>query len=535
MHLLSQPIIRNIREVPMHQMKRVFQAAAVMLCCLFLAGCAPQQAPEEAPVSLTALQYELENQTIDFSDMWFYNQLEEKTNVHVDFVDVKDADWTTRISLMFASRNYKDMILRGSLDTEEYGVSQHLLVPLDEYLEEHMPNYFARLSSDPVSSMIPSSDGNSYYIGFLLSQNINTDGHFFINRQWLNKLGLSVPSTIDELTEVLRAFRDGDPNGNGLKDEIPYQATFDDNNTGIYNVFSAWGIPMNIDYVFIHDDGSIRFAPEEAGFREGVEWLHLLCREKLLDIACITQGSNLWGAKVNEGSTGYFSYWRLGNTILKPELTAQFECMLPVAAEGCQPRLTRLSDVVEFGASLTVQNRDIPASLRWLDAQMDTETMLVSQNGPLGDMLRLNDDGRYEVVYVPGTNDLYGIVPVICGQFFAPAEYYESVYVPAPHREEKTAYSDMYEAADVLEKESYRTLTYVMPMTSSESARLLQLHTQLKTIIDRTLVEFMTSGVTDESYAAFEQNLAEAGAAEYKALYQAIYDRYLARQEGQAE
>ena len=515
----------------MHKMKRVFKASLLMLCCLFLASCTPQKATDDAPVKLSALQYELENQTINFSDMWFFDQLEEKTNVHVDFVDVKDADWVTRISLMFASHNYTDMILRGSLDTEEYGVAQHLLVPLDEYLEEHMPNYFERLSSTPVRSMIPSSDGNSYYIGFLLSQNITTDGHFFINRNWLDKLNLSVPTTIEELTEVLRAFRDGDPNGNGLKDEIPYQATFDDNNTGIYNVFSAWGIPMNIDYVFIHDDGSIHFAPEEDGFRQGAEWLHLLCREKLLDIACITQGSNLWGAKVNEGTAGYFSYWRLSNTVLPPELASQFECMLPVAAPGYPARLTRLSDVVEFGASLTARNKDIPASLRWLDAQMDTETMLVSQNGPMGDMLRLNDDGRYEVVYVPETNELYSIVPVICGQFFAPAEYYESVYVPAPHREEKTRYSKMYDAADVLEKESYRTLTYAMPLTSSESARLLQLHTQLKTAIDRALVDFMTNGVTDESYAAFEQSLKDIGSEEYKAIYQAAYDRYLTRQE----
>jgi len=519
----------------MQKMRRVFKASVLMLCCLLLASCAPQKAMEDTPVKLSALQYELENQTIDFSDMWFYDQLEEKTNVHVDFVDVKDADWVTRISLMFASRNYTDMILRGSLDTEEYGVVQHLLVPLDEYLEEHMPNYFERLSSDPVSDMIPSSDGNSYYIGFLLSQNISTDGHFFINHAWLDKLGLPLPTTIDELTDVLRAFRDGDPNGNGLRDEIPYQATFDDNNTGIYNAFSAWGIPMNIDFVFIHDDGTIHFAPEEKGFRQGVEWLNLLCREKLLDVACITQGSNLWGAKVNEGTAGYFSYWRLSNTVLKPDLAAQFACMLPVAAQGYQTRLTRLSDVVEFGASLTVQNRDIPASLRWLDAQMETETMLVSQNGPIGDMLRLNDDGRYEVVYVPETNELYSTVPVICGQFFAPAEYYESIYVPAPHREEKTAYSKMYDAANVIEKKSYRILTYAMPMTSSESARILQLHTQLKTVIDRTLVDFMTNGVTDESYAAFEQSLKDNGSEEYKAIYQAAYDRYLTRREVSAE
>ena len=93
---------------------------ALLLLCL--AGCTKETAQEETVTSLTALQYELENQAIDFSDMWFYDQLEETTHVHVDFEEVKDADWVTRTSLMFASNSYKDMILRGYLDTEEYGV-----------------------------------------------------------------------------------------------------------------------------------------------------------------------------------------------------------------------------------------------------------------------------------------------------------------------------------------------------------------------------------------------------------------------------
>ncbi len=507
-------------------------ACFFVLLLLCLAGCTKETVQEESVTSLTALQYELENQTIDFSDMWFYDQLEEKTNVHVDFEEVKDADWVTRTSLMFASNSYKDMILRGYLDTEEYGVSQGVLVPLDAYIEEYMPTYFSRLSLDGAGDAIPSSDGRSYYVGYLLSQNINTDGHFFINRTWLDRLGLAVPTTIEELTEVLRAFRDQDPNGNGIRDEIPYQATFDDNNSGIYNVFSAWGNPMNMDFVFIDDADQVCFAPLSPGFREGVEWLHLLCEEKLLDVECITQGSNLWMVKTNRDTSGYFSYWRLGNTALDSRITEQFECMLPVAAKGYQVRLPRYSDVVEFGASLTVQNKHIEDSLRWLDAQMDTQTMLVSQNGPTGEMLTVREDGRYEVVYVPDANELYSIVPVLCGQFFAPASYYEQVYVPAAHRQEKTAYSQMYEAADVLESSSYRVLSYVTSKTSEEAARLAQLKARLKTVIDGALVSFMTSGVTDEDYAAFERNLLDAGAQEYTALYQTAYDRYLDRLEG---
>lgn len=516
-------------------MSRLRQYAGIVVLLLFplcLAGCTKEATQEQPVVSLSALQYEVESQVIDFSDMWYFRHIEDQTGVYVDFEEVKDANWKTRLSLMFASSNYKDMILRGSLDTEEYGVNQGLLVPLDDYLQKHMPVYFSRLNMDGASDALPSSDGKSYYVGYLLAQDLNTDGHFFINRTWLDRLGLEIPTTIEELTDVLRAFRDGDPNGNGLADEIPYQATFDDTNTGIYNAFSAWGNPMNVDFVFIDDAGRVRFAPQEAGFREGAEWLHLLCEEKLLDVACITQGSTMWMLKVNRNTAGYFSYWRLGNTALSNQIVDQFECMLPVSAQGYEVRLPRNSDVVEFGAALTIQNKDIEASLRWLDTQMETENMLISQNGPLGEMLGKAEDGRYQVIYVPEANNLYEIVPVICGQFFAPASYYEQVYVPAEHRQEKAAYGALYEEAGVLENTSYRLLNYVTPKTREESARLIQLHAQLKTVIDSSLVDFMAHGVTDEGYAAFEQALVEAGAAEYTALYQTAYDRYLERLEG---
>lgn len=129
-----------------------------------------------------------------------------------------------------------------------------------------------------------------YYVGFLLSQGINTNGHFFINKTWLDKLGLSVPTTTEELTEVLRAFKNGDPNGNGLADEIPYEATFADVNTGLYNAFSAFGIPMNEYFVQLSADGKVLFMPEEDGFRACVEWLHSLCQEGLLDVESLTQG-----------------------------------------------------------------------------------------------------------------------------------------------------------------------------------------------------------------------------------------------------
>ena len=133
------------------------------------------------------------------------------------------------------------MILRGDIDIEEYGVNQKILVPLDDYIEQYMPNYHSRLYLNDANVSIPASDGKMYYIGNLTARNINHESHWFINKTWLDKLNLEIPKTVDELTNVLRAFRDNDMNGNGEKDEIPMSAGGLTNHIqGVYLLFTVW-------------------------------------------------------------------------------------------------------------------------------------------------------------------------------------------------------------------------------------------------------------------------------------------------------
>lgn len=143
-----------------------------------------------------------------------------------------------------------------------------------------------------------------------------------------------MPNTINELTEALRTFKHEDPNGNGVADEIPYQATFNDTNIGIYNAFASWGIPENGEYIFIDKTDTVKFTATTEGYRECLKWLSLLYSERLLDQECISQDSNLWGIKFNSDTSGYYTYCCLENTILYEKIYTQFTNMLPVSADG---------------------------------------------------------------------------------------------------------------------------------------------------------------------------------------------------------
>ena len=106
----------------------------------------------------------------------------------------------------------------------------------------------------------------------------------WINKEWLDKLGLAVPTTTDELYNVLKAFKTQDPNGNGKADEIPL--------TGAPNKY-VWN--GNIDAflmnAFIYNDNDKyltrqgrqgRFCREQAAV-EGRPGVHAQAVQRRLD------------------------------------------------------------------------------------------------------------------------------------------------------------------------------------------------------------------------------------------------------------
>ncbi|AGC67237.1 putative ABC-type sugar transport system, periplasmic component [Thermoclostridium stercorarium subsp. stercorarium DSM 8532] len=488
-------------------------------------------------ITLRAFQYVLENQQVDFDNMWFYQELEKKTNIHIEWELVKDADWNTKLNLMFASGDWPDMILRGEVDIEEYGVNQGILVPLDDYIEKYMPNYYSRLYLNDAYVSIPASDGKMYYIGNLIAQNVNHESHWFINKTWLDNLGLEIPKTVDELTNVLRAFRDSDPNRNGEKDEIPMSAGGLTNHIqGVYTYFAQFGVPLQyFVYACIDDNQKVVFPGYLPGFRDACEWLHLCYREGLLDPEAITQDSNVWGTKMNAGRVGYTTYLRLINTALTPETAANYVSILPPASKH-GVKVPRILEVPTLGAALTVANKHIPETLMWIDAQLETETMMVAYNGPIHEggpiepTMKINDQGKYEILYVPENNELYNYVPVYHAQFFAPGDYYFKIYEMPPHRVERYEYSKEYEGAGILEKYSYVYLQRLVKMTNEESIEVSRLYNEIDKFMKESITNFITNGVTDESWQQFLNTAKAVGVDRYVEIYQKAYDNYLAKQ-----
>ncbi|TRD14359.1 extracellular solute-binding protein [Palleronia caenipelagi] len=179
---------------------------------------------------------------------------------------------------IFGGNNIEDAI--------RYWGVQGAFLPLDSLIADHAPhlNHFLQSRPDLVAGA-RALDGQLYHVPNF------PDGAYslgyFIRQDWLDTLGLDVPQTVDELHDVLLAFRNDDPNGNGEQDEIPFFARLQSELLHLVTLWDARNSGSTEFFDFYIEDGVIRHGAAEDNYRRAIRNLALWYREGLIDPALI--------------------------------------------------------------------------------------------------------------------------------------------------------------------------------------------------------------------------------------------------------
>jgi putative aldouronate transport system substrate-binding protein len=168
------------------------------------------------------------------------------------------------------------------------------LISLNDLIETYGENtkaLYEKYASDGFQSQCTSADGNIYFMPVYGPSKINrSSAPVWYNMGWLEKLNKQAPTTTDELYDLLVAFRDGDPNGNGKKDEIPAVGTADSANYDFVTyVLGAFMTPNRQNYWLLDDNGTVTFGANSEAFREGLKFLNKLGTEGLISQMTFTQ------------------------------------------------------------------------------------------------------------------------------------------------------------------------------------------------------------------------------------------------------
>ncbi len=270
------------------------------------------------PLTTTGEKLEIgvpsQTKVTDWKDNPLTKWLEEKTGVDLSFrVFAGSAnDITTQIMLMLnGGEDMPDIITTNGMASEMRAdlVEEGYLVNLAGYFITD--SYYTKQAMDrackdnPEKALIMMDNIQLYTANMRTLQvygqptftdtytdTINTE--CVINKDWLNKLGLQKPTTIDELYDVLVAFRDKDPNGNGKKDEIPMIGMRDSLGRGIENFLITPFIQYALQVKAMFEDGKAYVPYDQDEYRQALIFINKLVNEGLLsDLTFTMSGSEL--------------------------------------------------------------------------------------------------------------------------------------------------------------------------------------------------------------------------------------------------
>jgi len=283
----------------------------VLACCMMLgmlSGCGKEEKKEASfsggGATLTVGIPQNFNVT-SYDDNAFTKYIEESLDMNIEFVyfPSNETYYIQQLTLMATSGEKMPDVIWGfngltSVAVNDFGLDG-FFIDLKDLIDEHATNFNAQMDALPkeererIERKGTSEDGCFYAMPLVTNKMVDNMQHMtYINKTWLDKLGLQAPTTIEELYNVLTAFKTQDPNGNGAADEIPMlgKPNGDYDITGyLVNAFTHYD-PRNS---FNVKDGKLSPYYITDEYREALIYMNKLHAEGLLsDLSFSLSGGN---------------------------------------------------------------------------------------------------------------------------------------------------------------------------------------------------------------------------------------------------
>ena len=346
---------------------------------------------DEEPVPVSIL---LSGDNTPNAENMVLDALGEATNTIIEMTYVPSADIATKRSTMAASETLPDLFSVGGTEAQEY-IDAGLLYDLTG-MEDKAPNWFGN-AGDLISQM-PLNETGIYVVptgaqGWMCNLNIRTD--------WLENVGLEMPTNLDELYDVFEAFTNGDPDGNGEDDTFALCA-----NSGyrsFESIFGAYGIAQGQSMLM--EDGTVTTWMKHPHFLEAINYIRSLINAGFVEPDWLTIPQMDMFGKLWNGVAGAMEWECVGPTnnwypsryTETPTPTFGFAVIEgPYGDKGVSPTFASL----DSGYVVSSQTENIDAVLRVADYCCTDEGNTLLYLGVEGVMFEWVDqeNGQYQML-----------------------------------------------------------------------------------------------------------------------------------------
>jgi len=275
-------------------------------CFLLLLSCSEAQtelqANEEWPkISL----YSFDRQDYKSNEDRVLNYIEQHNQVDIE---IHTGVWDdSQMDVLIAAGDYPDVIT--IVDSDNQGrfnkwVRDGKLIPFTAELTEGLP-YLQQVLSDPRLADLR-INGEFYGLPIKDELPLNSPGQhvFMIREDWLKTLNMKMPETLEELEQVLLAFKQRDPDGNKLDDS--YGLISDGLASIVKSIMGAWGIPVDARSTgFLKVGDHYEYWVTQPEVKEAIRYVKGLYEQKLIHPDTLSAGSNVQiRPRFIEGRTG---------------------------------------------------------------------------------------------------------------------------------------------------------------------------------------------------------------------------------------
>ncbi|MBD2867302.1 extracellular solute-binding protein [Paenibacillus sp. IB182493] len=468
-----------------------------------------------------------------YSDMESFKEIEKRTGTKINFMEAAD---DKQFNIMLASGTYPDvMYVRGSYPGGIAKlVEDGVVIRLNELIDQHAPNFKKILEENPeVKRQIALDDGTiAKFPELALDLRRNAWSGHLIRQDWLDKVGLPAPVTIDDWYTALKAFKEKDPNGNGAADEIPLG---DQTGAGSLNSFTgAFGLLNGFQ---VHPaTGKITFGPYEAAYKDYLTAMRKWYEEGLIDPEFAAIDKKAFEAKFSNNTIGAYGGTITGINTYKELLAStvpDFNLIgvsPPVGPAG-KPysQSTRLVQNVPLdGVVVSSQAKDPVAAVKLLDFMIGPEGSLLQNWGIEGKSYTVVDGKKKFTDEIMNNPD--GLLP------------WEAVYKYA-HPTNGMAQNFDFDAwaAFELKQPAQKVAnelwfnadsTLLLPpllFKGDESQQISSIMSEVDTYVQEMRLKFVMGNEPIEQFGKYTETLNKMNIEEAIKIYQAAYDRYQAK------
>lgn len=350
----------------------------------------------------------------DYDTNAFTKLMEERTGLHINWKTIPEQAEKEKLNLVLASGDYPDVFFGCGFNDDmltQYGSEEQLIIPLNDLIKNHMPNLKKILDSTPGAwASITSPDGNIYGLpSFNECYHCENSNKVWVYKPFLDKLGLDMPTTTEEFEQMLLAFKNNDPNGNGKADEVPFAASTRNwhgtadlflLNSFIYTDIDSYiNATSSAHQGFYLDNGTIKTVVNTEKYRDGLRYLNKLYNEGLIFPGSFTQdGPQL--VQLVEGSDDPIvgvtaGGWGGTFSSFGSERYKNYRALAPLKGpngEQNTPTYLQVPMVGRFVISTKCSNPE--AAVEWADYLYSMEGTLNARNGIEGESWRWAEEGE---------------------------------------------------------------------------------------------------------------------------------------------